>query len=167
MGDVFVGSLCAIGAFLYFYKGITTRENIALNIAGIFITLVALLPTAVPKSLDCPVFTAPFWHGLCAVLFFVAIAYVCLFRASDTLDELKNPQRAKAYQRWYIALGIGMIVLPLIVVLLYTLKSFVGLIFFIELVAIWVFSAYWIIKTLEIRESQVDRKAMERFFKRT
>ena len=159
MGDIFVGSLCAIGAFLYFYKGVTEAENIALNIAGIFIVLVALLPTAAPLNLECPVFTAPTWHGLCAVLFFVAIAYVCWFRASDTLKELKNPPREKMYRRLYKILGIGMIALPLMVVLLYKLQAFTGLIFFIELVAIWIFSIYWILKTLEIRESQIDRKA--------
>lgn len=161
MGDVFVGSLCAIGAFLYFYKGVTSQENIALNIAGIFIILVAFLPTEAPPDLKCPVFTAPGLHGICAILFFVAVAYVCWFRASDTLDELNNRDREKLYKRVYKLLAILLIVLPLTVVVLYKIQAFTGLIFFIELFAIWVFSAYWIVKTLEIRESQIDRKAFE------
>lgn len=167
MGDIFVGSLCAIGAFLYFYKGVSPRENIALNIAGIFIALVAFLPTEAPESLSCPVFTAPFWHNLCAILFFIAIAYVCLFLAHQTLGELNNRQRAKVYRRWYIGLGIGMILFPSIIVVLNYIQAFKGFIFFVELVAILNFSIYWIVKTFEIRESQLDRKALERFYQNT
>ena len=34
MRDWFVGTLCAVGVFLYLYKGFSDRENVALNIAG-------------------------------------------------------------------------------------------------------------------------------------
>jgi hypothetical protein len=114
MGDVFVGSLCAIGVFLYFYKGVTTKENIALNFAGIFAVLVALLPTAAPSDLKCETFTAPYWHGTSAILFFVAIAYVSWFCASDTLNYVSNQSRQKLYSGLYKLLAIGMISLPLL-----------------------------------------------------
>ena len=50
MGDVFVGLLFAIGACLYLYRGFSTRENIALNLAGILAFGVAVFPTPVEIS---------------------------------------------------------------------------------------------------------------------
>lgn len=162
MGDVFVGSLCAIGVFLYFYKGVTTKENIALNFAGIFAVLVALLPTAAPSDLKCETFTAPYWHGTSAILFFIAVAYVCWFRASDTLNYVSNESRRNLYAVAYKALAIGMIFLPLLSAFLLHLFNETNIIvYFVELVGVWVFSTYWIIKTLEIRETQIDKKAFK------
>lgn len=46
MRDIFVGSLIAIGAFLWFYQGVKKDENFALNCAGILAIVVALTPTA-------------------------------------------------------------------------------------------------------------------------
>src|SRR5687767_12830615 len=44
--DIFVGGLLAAGVGLYLYKGFSNKENIALNLAGVFAVLVAFLPTA-------------------------------------------------------------------------------------------------------------------------
>lgn len=160
MGDVFVGSLCAIGVFLYFYKGVTTKENIALNFAGIFAVLVALLPTAAPSDLKCETFTAPYWHGTSAILFFVAIAYVSWFCASDTLNYVSNQSRQKLYSGLYKLLAIGMISLPLLsAFLLHLFNEKNIIVYVVEVIGVWVFSAYWILKTLEIRETQIDKKA--------
>ncbi|MFM8297236.1 MAG: hypothetical protein GPI96_01830 [Microcystis aeruginosa BS13-02] len=162
MGDVFVGSLCAIGVFLYFYKGVTTKENVALNFAGIFAVLVALLPTSAPSDLKCETFTAPYWHGASAILFFIAIAYVCWFRASDTISYVRNPSRQNLYSGLYRLLAIGMIFLPLLsAFLLHLFNETNSIVYFVELLGVWVFSAYWIIKTLEIRETNIDNKAFE------
>jgi hypothetical protein len=160
MGDVFVGSLCAIGVFLYFYKGVSTEENIALNFAGIFVVLVALLPTAAPSDLKCETFTAPYWHGTSAILFFIAIAYVCWFRAKDTLDFVRNQSRKNLYAVAYKVLAVAMVFLPLLsAFLLYLFNGTNIIVYVIEVIGVWVFSAYWIIKTLEIRETQIDKKA--------
>ena len=162
MGDVFVGSLCAIGVFLYFYKGVTTKENIALNFAGVFAVLVALLPTSAPPDLKCETFTAPYWHCTSAILFFIAIAYVCWFCAEDTLEYVKTQPRQNLYKRLYKLLAIGMIFLPLLsAFLLYLLNETNSIVYFVELFGVWVFSAYWILKTLEIRETQIDKKSFE------
>lgn len=45
MRDVFVGSLAAIGVFLLLYKGFSSREDRALNVAGVAAIAVALFPT--------------------------------------------------------------------------------------------------------------------------
>ena len=44
MRDAFVGILCAIGAFLFLYKGFTKLEDWLLNAAGLFAVLVAFFP---------------------------------------------------------------------------------------------------------------------------
>src|SRR3546814_11716292 len=52
MRDAFVGMLCAIGSFLFFYRGHSFQEDVALNCAGISAVLVALVPTDWPAIKD-------------------------------------------------------------------------------------------------------------------
>jgi hypothetical protein len=56
--DLFVGVLCAVGAFLYFYKGYSKRKMAALNAAGIAALVIALVPVDYPYNPDrwpwCP-----------------------------------------------------------------------------------------------------------------
>jgi hypothetical protein len=39
-------------------------------------------------------------------------------------------------------------------------KETSNVIYFVELVGVWAFSAYWIVKTKEINESQITRKSL-------
>ena len=159
IGDVFVGSLFAVGSFLFLYRGFTREEDLVLDLAGIFAFGVALLPTSAITNLECVNFTAPLLHGASAILFFVAIAYVCIFRALDTLDELESEARRRLYKRLYRFLGAGMIFFPLLsALLLNLLDETQSIVFFVELVGIWTFSAYWIVKSVEIASSQLDNK---------
>jgi hypothetical protein len=175
MRDIFVGSLIAIGVFLWFYQGITKKENIALNCAGILAIVVAFTPTAflnIDGQVECETFTtlpiggiseatASYIHGTSAILFFAAIAFVCIFTSGETLREISDPVRRNFYKTIYNFLGAGMIISPLTsALLLLFLKETSNIIYFVELVAVWAFSAYWIVKTKEINESQVVRKSL-------
>lgn len=156
MRDVFVGVLCATGAFLYLYKGFGDRENYALNAAGVFAVLTALIP---PGGVVIePFMLTP--HGFAGVLFFVAIAYVCIFRASDTLPLMKDRRAADMYSRAYKILGWGMIVSPLGAYLLNLLllsgSETGAYIFFIELLGVWTFAAYWILKSRELAQTDAE-----------
>jgi hypothetical protein len=118
MRDIFVGSMIAIGAFLWFYQGITKRENFALNCAGILAIVFALSPTAFLEKdgqIKCETFTtsplhgiseatASYVHGTSAMLFFFAIAYVCIFTSKTVINQ--------KYQKIYNLLGAGMIIFP-------------------------------------------------------
>src|SRR5262245_50280910 len=86
----FVGILIAVSAFLYLYKGFSRSENIALNLAGIFGVVVALVPTHWPP---CEASAAVNVHSTAAVLFFLCIAYVSVFRAGDSLSLIEDPDR--------------------------------------------------------------------------
>jgi hypothetical protein len=155
--NVFVGILFAVGASLFLYRGYNMLENIILNFAGILALCIALLPTSAVNELKCDTFTAPYWHGISAVLFFIVIAGVCIFDPSRTLDEIKDKSRKSFYKRLYIIIGSLMILLPLLsALLLHLLDETQSIVFFVELVGVWVFSAYWAVKTWEISESHLD-----------
>ena len=171
MRNVFVGSLFAIGTSLYLYKGYSTVEDFVLDGAGVFAVCIALLPTSCPADIKCDTFTAPVLHGVSAILFFILIAYICIFRSSDTLNEEKsnivgrkkinlkiNESRKKCYRRIYWILGVLMVALPLFSALwLYFIGETGSLIFWVELAGVLVFSLYWIVKTWEIDESQLEK----------
>ena len=164
MRNVFVGILFAVGASLYLYKGYTTVEDFVLDGAGILAVCVALLPTSPATELECDTFTAPFWHSISAILFFILIAYICIFRSSDTLyneeiDEQNqiSESRKNFYRVIYWILGISMVVIPVVSALwLYFIGETGSLIFWVETLGVWVFSLYWIVKTIEINESQLE-----------
>lgn len=162
MRDVFVGILITVGAFLYLYKGFTSLENIALNFAGIFLVGVALIPMEWNCGDACSRFS---WHGAFAILFFLSIAYVCIFRASDTLRLIADQTKVKRYKTVYRWLGLGMIASPAIALVLTwflqpgsEIKSWV---FFVEAVGVIVFGTYWITKSREIALTNSERRAIE------
>lgn len=168
MRNVFVGILWAAGAFLYLYKGFSKPENYALNLAGIFVICVAMLPTAapIPPGAVLPRAELLTAHGASAVLFFAAIAYVCIFCASDTLPLMKDEALAKKYSATYKVLGILMVTAPASAYLLTLLaqstaesKSYV---FFIEFVGVWIFAAYWLLKSRELSQTDAERLVVER-----
>jgi hypothetical protein len=157
MRDVFVGVLCATGAFLYLYKGFGDLENIALNLAGVFAVGVALIPPG-QWAFGPGLLTG---HGAAGVLFFVSIGYVCIFRASDTLPLMKDRRNAEMYGRAYKILGWGMIASPvaayLLTVLLQSGSQARSYIFFVEVLGVWTFAAYWILKSREIEQTDAER----------
>ena len=162
MRDVFVGVLCAVGIVLYLYKGFTRLENYALNLAGFFVVGAALVPTQADGGASD---NSVSLHGTFAVLFFLCIAYVCIFRASDTLSEVRDAQKRKRYRRAYKTMGLAMVVSPLLAVLLTLLlqpgSEMRSTIFVVETFAVLVFGSYWTVKSFEIKGSKVDRRAIQ------
>jgi hypothetical protein len=165
MRDKFVGILCAIGLFLYLYKGFSRQENWALNIAGAFALLIALVPTS-PDCEGGKQFSA---HEAFAILFFLAIAYVCLFRAADTLSLIRDAQKAERLRTLYRGLGVLMIASPLVAaVLAQSLQPRSprrSLVFFVETVAVLTFAAYWLVKSRELSATDAEKLALERQLK--
>jgi hypothetical protein len=159
MRNTFVGALITIGVILYLYKGFSTKENVALNLAGFFAVAVALIPTH-PADTDGPLLTA---HRVAAVLFFACIAYVAIFRASDTLSLIRDTDDAERLRIVYRSLGIAMGLLPLIAVILGTwdaaLKSVV--VFIVEAFAVWTFGIFWLVKSAELKATDAQRLALE------
>jgi hypothetical protein len=161
MRDFFVGILFSVGIALYLYKGYTALENWALNFAAIFLVGVAVIPMQWDCGVSCSKFSL---HGTLAVLFFLSIAYVCIFRSQDTLGLIKDQAKAARYKKIYLWMGGAMVVLPLGAVLLsLLLRSPAGdnlTVFLVEAVAVFVFASYWFVKTQEIRLTDSEGLAM-------
>jgi hypothetical protein len=156
MRNEFVGVLFGVSVLLLVYQGFTKLEDWALNLAGILAIGIAVFPMPWPEA-ESGVFTV---HGICAVLFFVAIAYVCIFRAGDTLPLIKNERTRKRYLRIYHYLGVGMATLPVVAwALLSTVPDYKSVTFVVELLGIYVFATYWVVKSREASSTDVDRKA--------
>jgi len=99
MGDIFVGSLCAVAVFLWSYRGYDERDDRAGNVACVAALGVALLPTAPlrPFSLEAVVGAL---HVVSAAVFFGALAYFSLrlFRLSDkAVPTERKLQRNRVY----------------------------------------------------------------------
>ncbi|MFO0581200.1 MAG: hypothetical protein U0229_02915 [Anaeromyxobacter sp.] len=159
MRDGFEGILWTLGVFLCLYRGYGRRENIALNVAGVLLVVVALVPMGWTAADG----TGPFsLHGAAAILFFLFIAYVCIFRSSDTLPLIGDTALRERYRRWYRVNGVLMVVLPLSVFVLGWLipRSARMAILLVECAGIWTFAAYWLVKTRELGKSDADLKAL-------
>jgi amino acid transporter len=112
---------------------------------------VALFPGAAPDGIET--FTSPTLHGISAILFFLCIAYVCLWRYRDTLDFVQNEDRKRWYRWIYRTLATLMVVLPLFAAALLSILGQSTVVFWVEAFAVWVFAAYWIVKSREVTES--------------
>jgi hypothetical protein len=166
MGGVLVGSLCAIGAFLWSYKGydnpawllrsVRVTDNRASNLAGACAIGVALCPTpngSDPTTLE--EFFGADWVGLFHVsfagLFFASLAYISLYLFTKG-DPVANKQDNRIYKAcgWVI---IGCMV-AIFGVWFLPSDSFwkqIYPVFWLETIAVFAFSISWIRKGLDRR----------------
>jgi hypothetical protein len=176
--DVFVGTLCAIGVSLILYRGYSIREDWALNFAGMFSILVALFPMELECGDTCQPVTM---HGFSAFLFFGLAAYVCVFLAKDTLKLVPNERQRQRYANAYNLLGVLMIAIPVGIYVIFAANVFSSNqlaaeqirrapnygILAAEAVAFWIFGAYWIVKSIEIRTTHSEDRAVSKELQQT
>lgn len=155
---LFVGVLFALGSFLYLYKGFSWGENVALNLAGAFAVGVAMCP------MYAQVGYIPYsniLHFTFAVLLFVCMAYTAIFCCDDTLQWVADPKRRAWFRRTYYVIGWFMALFPLTgFVLAYFFDAVQRHIFWIEAAGIWAFAAYWFTKSIELKESEAELRAI-------
>ena len=95
IGDVFVGTLCAIGVFFYAYRGYTGElgnDDQVGNLAGIFAIGVALFPTDKTYVPTTPIGIA---HVVFAALFLLTLAYFSLFLFTKTDQDDPHPPKLR------------------------------------------------------------------------
>jgi hypothetical protein len=158
MRDWFVGILWAIGFFLINYKGFSALEDWLLNFAGLFAVLTAMTPcncwgdAALTKSAA---------HTMFAVSFFICMAAVCVFCAGDTLTLLPQQSDRDKFARAYKSIAGLLAVSPLAAVATaYFAQARDSRVFFIEWFAVWVFAAYWAVKSAEFKITAAERRAL-------
>jgi len=154
----FVGILFALGSFLYLYKGFSWREDVALNLAGLFALGVALCPMYAQQNY------IPFsnvLHFAFAVLLFICVAYTAVFCQNETLQWVVDARRRARYRMAYHVIGFAMGLFPLVgLALAVSFHAVQRHVFWIELAGIWAFAAYWLTKSLELKGSEVELKAV-------
>lgn len=91
MGGVFVGSLCAVALFMFYYSGYTKRDNITGHLAGFFALGVAWIPTT-----EVGVSVTGYMHYVSAALFFACLAYFSIKLFTKTKEgEEPSPEKLK------------------------------------------------------------------------
>jgi len=116
MRDLFVGAICAIALFLFFYRGYDRWDNIAANLAGFFALGIAFFPTVKEGQWDW-VAKVHFYSAAC---FFVILAFISLFLF--TRGEKRPTGRKLKRNIIYRACGITMLV-SLVAIEIYFLLS--------------------------------------------
>lgn len=155
--NVFVGFLCAIGIFLFTYKGYDSRDNRLGNIACLLALGTAFFPTTHPDPV------IHYLHLGCAALFFVTLIIFSgyLFRKTDTLDPPRSKvMRNRIYLICAIVMTAGVILAALAVfVLPDKLNEKWNAVYWMEVLALEAFGISWLAKADEIKRlfEKLDR----------
>lgn len=153
--NIFVGALIATGVCLICYKGFSTGEDWLLNLAGILAVMVALFPTQ-SKSGKVP--AIQFIHTASALAFFFVIALTIWIYSRVTLPALRNQEKEQRYRAFYRFLSVAIVLAPVAAAAVIIVAKIPALVFTLEAAGIYVFAAYWLVKTHELSNSGVEPK---------
>ncbi len=144
MRDVFVGSVCAIALFLFFYRGYDKWDNLAGNLAGFFALGVALFPTV----RQGPQNWAGIVHFICASLFFIVLSIFSVFLFTR---KSRDPSSQKLTRnKIYIGCGAAMILSLIAIMIYFSFFDFENsgscFVFWAETAALAAFGISWLTK---------------------
>ena len=144
MRDVFVGAICALALFMFFYKGYDKWDNLAGNLAGFFAVGIALFPTVKEGPYDWSAIV----HFICAIFFFLILVGFSLFLF--TRKGPKPTKRKLARNTIYIICGSVMITCLIAMMIFFcffeTAHPQSDFIFWAETVALVAFGVSWLTK---------------------
>ncbi len=108
VGDVLVGSLCAIATILICTRGYSRTDQIAGYIAGVATLGVGLFPSVNPDHAQLTQLEVEigFAHSGFAALMFLTLAYFCLVLFRRTSPGKKITRRKQLRNRIYAACGV-------------------------------------------------------------
>ncbi len=146
MRDVFVGALCGIALFMFFYYGYDQIDNWTANFAGFFALVVAWFPTTQYGPSD----TIGKIHLTFAALLFLTLAFFSIFLFTKT-DEGVPPTPEKLIRnKIYIICGIAIIGCIISIAIYYlfidTIFPIPSFVFWAETIALIAFGISWITK---------------------
>lgn len=162
LGNLFVGTLCAVSLFLFSYNGHDRGDMIAAKIAGLFALLVALFPTdfggyaemVCSRMVDGENKVANLLHYISATILFSTFAFFSLvqFTKTNKRGPMAGPKRTRnlIYKvcGWVIVTciaGIAVVGLLISPEAYQQLKPFKPT-FVLETIALWAFGFSWLIK---------------------
>ncbi|MFD9739835.1 DUF998 domain-containing protein [Umezawaea sp. NPDC059074] len=146
MRGVFVGAMCAVGAFLLSYRGYDRLDNLTATAAGVAAIGVALFPTT-PRDTHTPAQgVVGVVHLAFASVFFLALAYFCLVLFTKS-DKARPTTRKLQRNRVYVVSGwVILVCLALIVVVNLLPHTELHLALWLESAAILAFGFAWLTK---------------------
>ena len=111
MRDLYVGSLCAIAAFLACSRGYDLRDEITGYLAGVCAVGVACFPSFNPRSIRYTQLDFAFGviHTAFAALMYLTLAYICIFLFRKSSPQKTFTRRKQDRNRIYAASGVIMV----------------------------------------------------------
>ena len=140
--DALVGILCAVGFYLFAYRGYERKDDLAGHLGCLFAVCVALFPCCGQK-----------WqrvvHFISATLLFLVLSYFSIVLFTKT--EGKPSRRKIARNRIYRTCGIVMLACILLIgIYSWWLKNTpvanLKPVFWLESLALWAFGISWFVK---------------------
>ncbi len=159
MGNYFVGSLCAVALFLFFYKGYDKTDSIVSNTAAICALLVAFFPTDPAIGSMCQFVTnsrnssVNYIHYTAAAILFSSFAFFCLvlFTKTDTTKAMtvNKKMRNNIYKTCGTVIAFCIVLVGIYNLPFLHLDKIIAIYkptFVLESVALFAFGSSWIAK---------------------
>jgi uncharacterized membrane protein len=151
MGDVFVGSMCAIGVFLWSYKGYDWRDAVAGTIAAVCAIGGALLPIEPDTGATASQITIGNIHTGLAAVFFLALAYFALVLFRKTRPDVPPTLMKLVRNKVYTVCGYTILAAFALIAAVHFLPAdspirAVSPVFWIESLACVAFGISWFVK---------------------
>ncbi len=158
MGNYFVGSLCAVAMFLFFYKGYDKTDSIVANIAGVCALLVAFFPTDPASNSLCQFVSnnrngsVNAIHYTAAALLFSSFAFFCLVLFTKTDATHAMSAHKKIRNKIFVCCGIIITVCVVLLAVYNIIGSLHNIIekykptLILESIALFAFGLSWIAK---------------------
>jgi hypothetical protein len=153
MRDYYVGSLCAIAAFLACSRGYDLHDEITGYLAAVVTLGVACCPSFNPRSTRYTQLDFAFGviHTAFAALMYLMLAYICIFLFRKSSPKKSFTHRKRDRNRIYVASGLIMVACMIAMVGL-TIRSIVERrhpspwLFWCEALALGAFGIAWLTK---------------------
>lgn len=170
MRDVFVGTLFAIGVFLFFYRGQDPVDDVLTNVAGAAAVGIGLLPmdpayhsvilARFPELANpgCYINHGPLgYHFVAVSIFFGLISYITIFRFTKP-TQARITRQKRSRNKVYVVCGVTMIA-SFIVIGVLKLRVPSASIFWPETIAIVAFAVAWLTKGQAILKDKPELEA--------
>ena len=146
MRGVLIGTMAALGVFLFSYRGYGWVDDLTADVAAVGAIGVALFPTTPftgqPSSAAQAVGLV---HIISASIFFAALIIFCLFLFTRS-DSVRPTGRKRARNIVYIACGVIMLGCLITIGIVEWLLHVGGLVLWLESAAVMAFGVAWLVK---------------------
>ncbi len=153
MRNIFVGTLCVIGFFLFSYKGYQRTDDVAGYLGCAFAVGVALFPIAPDNPVSGDARLIGYFHSAFALLFFLTLIYfsLCLFTKTDPSRPAskRKLQRNNIYKLCGYTMSLCILLIVIYSLLPNEMASPIEVfhpVFWLEAIVVVAFGISWLIK---------------------